>query len=236
MPIAPHSPGIVPSSTSVTSGEATSSPFLPRYTLAPLPTRSASRPCPQASWNSTPPLPRWMTTGSEPLGAGRAPSLVSAWRAASRRQVARVEAVEHLVAVGAAHALVAGLHPGVATGDRADPHHRPHLLVGGQDAVGVGDEDPLARVGVAGRHLDDRPTGRACRVVDAAQQGDAIGLGHLVRVALHRADAVARRVASGRSPAPRRRPGWRRPRRPRRRPAGRARTGRRCGRTRWSHP
>ena len=36
MPIAPHSPLIVPSSTSVTSGEATSSPSLPRYTLRAL--------------------------------------------------------------------------------------------------------------------------------------------------------------------------------------------------------
>ena len=66
MAIAPHSPAIVPSSTSVTSGDATCSPTLPRKTLAPLATRSASRPWPHASWNSTPPLPRLITTGIVP--------------------------------------------------------------------------------------------------------------------------------------------------------------------------
>ena len=80
----PHSPAIVPSSISVTFGEATCSPTLPAYTLAPLAMASASSPWPHASWNSTPPLPRLMTTGIVPDGAGRASSFVVAIRAASR--------------------------------------------------------------------------------------------------------------------------------------------------------
>ena len=83
-PSVPHSPAIVPSSISVTFGEATCSPTLPAYTLAPLAMASASSPWPHASWNSTPPLPRLMTTGIVPDGAGRASSLVVAIRAASR--------------------------------------------------------------------------------------------------------------------------------------------------------
>ena len=51
-------------------------------------------------------------------------------------------------------------------------------------------EHPLAAVAVAGRHLDDRRTLGAGGVVDAAQQGDLVGLGDLVGVAL---DGVDRR-------------------------------------------
>ena len=83
MAMAPHSLRIVPSSTSVTSGDATCSPTLPRYTEAPLPTRSASSPWPHASWNSTPPEPALMTTGIEPDGAGRAFNFVIARSAAT---------------------------------------------------------------------------------------------------------------------------------------------------------
>ena len=66
----PHSRPYVPSSTSVTSGDATSSPTWPVNTDASFSTRSASSPWPHASWNSTPPAPRCSTTGSLPDGAG----------------------------------------------------------------------------------------------------------------------------------------------------------------------
>ena len=79
----PHSPPIVPSSTSVTSGDATCSPRRPANTEAPLLTRSASSPWPQASWNITPPPPGPMTTVISPDGAGRASSLVIARCAAA---------------------------------------------------------------------------------------------------------------------------------------------------------
>ena len=89
---------MVPSSTSVTSGDATCSPRRPLNTEAPLSTRSFSRPWPQASWNSTPPPPGPMTTGSVPDGAGRAASLVMARLGGGAGELLDLVAVEQLEA------------------------------------------------------------------------------------------------------------------------------------------
>ena len=66
-----------------------------------------------------------MTTGIVPDGAGRACSLVIASRAASRGHLVDVDAVEDLEPDGVAHRLVAGLHAGVAVGDRRDAERGP---------------------------------------------------------------------------------------------------------------
>ena len=60
-----------------------------------------------------------------------------------------------------------------------------HLLVVGQQAVGVGDQDPLAAVAVAGRHLHDRRR-RLARAASSTplQQLDLGGLGDVVGAAL----------------------------------------------------
>ena len=92
-----------------------------------------------------------------PLGAGRAPSLVSAWRAASRAS-SSTSIVSNISNPTVWPALwKPGLHAGVAVGDDTDTYGLPDLLVGGQQAIGVGDHDPLAAVAVAGADLDDRP-------------------------------------------------------------------------------
>ena len=71
-------------------------------------------------------------------------------------EVVDVDGVEQLEAHRVARALGTGLHAGVAVGHGADADERAHLLVGHQHAVGVGDEDALAAVGVARHHLHDR--------------------------------------------------------------------------------
>src|SRR2546428_558602 len=81
--------GIVPSSTTVTSAEATFCPMRPAKAEVPLRLKSPSRPCPMASCRRMPGQPGPNTTVIEPAGASTAPSLSTAWRAASaakRRQ------------------------------------------------------------------------------------------------------------------------------------------------------
>ncbi len=175
---------MVPSSTMVTMGLATSSPTRPLNTDAPLPTRSASRPWPQASWNSTPPPPEPMTTGIWPLGAGRADSLVSARCAARRGQLVDVVEVEQLEADGVADALAPGLHAGVAGGHARHREERLHLVVRRQQAVAVGHQDAAAAVAVAGRHLADGAALLAGDLVGPGEQLDLAGLGHVAGVDL----------------------------------------------------
>ena len=84
-----------------------------------------------------------MTTGIAPDGAGRALSLVIAWRAASRASLLDVDRVEDLESDRVAHRLVPGLHAGVAVGDGADAQQGAHHFVVGEHAVGVGDQHRL---------------------------------------------------------------------------------------------
>ena len=90
-------------------------------------------------------------------------------------------------------ALEAGLHAGVAVGDDADAHRLADLLVVGEQAVGVGDQDALAAVAVARADLHDGAAAGAGRLVDPLQQRDLVGLRHLVGEPLDGVDPMRRR-------------------------------------------
>ena len=131
--------------------------------------------------------------------------------------------------------LVAGLHAGVAVGHDADAQQRAHLLVVGEQAVGVGDEDPLAAVAVAGRHLHDRRRRRP-------RAASSMRCSSSTLRPWARRRGTARRGSTGAAPtrvsddgaraaaalAGGRRGGLGRG------PQARLRRGRRCGRNRWS--
>ena len=150
-----------------------------------------------------------MTTGSLPEGAGRARSLSSARCAAVHGELFDVVAVEQLEPDGVPHRLVAGLHARVATRDCAHAKQGLHLIVLGEQAVTVRDEDAAPAVAVRGRHLHDRRTLGPSRRVGALQQLDLEGLRdglgrgqHLVRP-VHGApsevdDSCAAAAAAGR--------------------------------------
>ena len=174
----PHSSAIVPSSTSVTSGDATCWPSRPLNTDAPLSTRSFSRPWPQASWNSTPPPPGPMTTGRVPDGRRAGGQLGDGPAGGGAGDVLDLVAVEQLEADRAAERLVAGLHAGVAGGHGRHHEQRADLVVGGQQAVAVGHQDLAAGVAVAGPHLADRAALGPGGLVGPAQQLDLGALGH----------------------------------------------------------
>ena len=86
--------------------------------------------------------------------------------------VVDVVGVEQLEADGAAERLVAGLHAGVARGHRHDREQRAHLVVLGEQAVAVGDEDAPAAVAVAGGDLGDGRAGAAGGGVGSAEEVD----------------------------------------------------------------
>ena len=90
-----------------------------------------------------------MTTGIEPDGAGPGAELGDRLAGGVAGELLDVDGVEDLEADRVAHRVEAGLHAGVAVGDGADAQQQPHDLVVGEQAVAVGDEHPLARVGVA---------------------------------------------------------------------------------------
>ena len=194
---------------------------------------SASSPWPQASWNRMPPLPPARTMGTSPEGAGRAESLVRARAAARAGDVLDGMALEDLEALGAGERLVPGLHAGVAVGDADDVEAGPDLVVLGEEAVGVRDEDATAAVAAADLDLRDGVAGGACGVVGPGEELELAGLvddsGRVVGAVAVTATAVER----DRPGAAARRRGRRRRRLGRRR-GGRLRTGRPCGRNRWS--
>ena len=105
-----------------------------------------------------------MTTGIVPDGAGRAASLQQRPLGRLAGEVVDVVGVEQLEADRAAERLVAGLHAGVARGHRHHGEQRADLVVLGEEAVAVGDEDAAAAVAVAGGDLGDgRAGGRGRR-------------------------------------------------------------------------
>ena len=69
------------------------------------------------------------------------------------------------------------LHPGVAVGDAVHEEARPHLVVFGEEAVGVGHEDPSSGVGIRGAHLEDRVALGPRRIVGPSQE---VGLARLL--------------------------------------------------------
>src|SRR4029079_12868474 len=77
-----------------------------------------------------------------------------------------------------------GLHAGVTGGHARDREEGLHLVVGGEQAVAVGDEDAAASVAVAGRHLADGAALLARDLVGPSQQLDLAGLGHVAGVDL----------------------------------------------------
>ena len=134
---------------------------------------SASSPWPQASWKRTPPEPPARTTGARRVGAGRASSLVRAWRAALRRHRRHVLVLEHLEPRGLRDRLVAGLHARVAARHADHVHPRAHEVVAREGAVGARDEDPAARVAEPDHDLADGGARRPRGVVGGLEQLDA---------------------------------------------------------------
>ena len=123
-----------------------------------------------------PPLPPARTMGTSPEGAGRAESLVRARAAAVRATSSTRVALEDLEALGAGERLVAGLHAGVAVGDAQDVEAGPDLVVRGEEAVGVRDEDPAAAVADADLDLGDGVAGGAGGVVGPGEELELAGL------------------------------------------------------------
>ena len=100
--------------------------------------------------------------------------------------------VEQLEADGVPERLVPGLQAGVAAGHHADAEQGAHLLVVGQDPVGVGHEDALAAVAVPGGHLHHGGTGVAGGLVGPQEELDLGRLADGVGRDRHVADAVRR--------------------------------------------
>ncbi len=153
----PTRPVIVPSSTRVTSGEATCSPTLPAIDAAhPSATRSASSPWPHASWNSTPPLPCLITTGIAPLGAGRASQLGERLAGGLAGELLDVDGVEQLEADGVADRLGSRSACRCRRRPRTDAQQRADDLSSSASTPSVlATRTCFAAVAVAGRHLDD---------------------------------------------------------------------------------
>ena len=80
----PRASPIVPSSTTVTPGDATRMPILPVKAEVLFLMKSPSSPWPTASWSRMPGQPGPSTTGMMPAGAGAAPRLWIASETASR--------------------------------------------------------------------------------------------------------------------------------------------------------
>ncbi len=74
----PRRLAIVPSSTTVTSSEATGWPSRPENAEVFLRLKSPSSPCPTASWSRMPGQPGPSTTVISPAGASTAPSFMIA--------------------------------------------------------------------------------------------------------------------------------------------------------------
>src|SRR6267378_1620153 len=142
----PRRPGSVPSSTTVTPGEATRCPMRPANAELPLRLKSPSSPWPTASCNSTPGQPGPSTTVIVP-GLG-----------------------EVRIVPPSAAARGAGLAPAVLLGDHLhrQAHQRPH--VGGDAAVGARDQHHLVLAAQARHHLRDARVERAAFPLQLLEQ------------------------------------------------------------------
>ncbi len=100
--------------------------------------------------------------------------------------------VEQLETDRVPDALAAGLHAGVAHCNGAHTEHGAHLVVSGEQPIGVRDQDPATTVAVAGRHLRNVATGRTGGCVGPLEQFDLGGLGDLVGSDLCRARVLHR--------------------------------------------
>ena len=116
------------------------------------------------------------TTGIRPVGAGTASSRLQRAGRGRAADLLGLHVVEELEAHRAARRLVAGLHAGVAGRDALHHHARAHVVVVGEQAVGVGDEDAAVRVGVGSGDRGDRAALLAGGGVGLLQQLDLAGL------------------------------------------------------------
>ncbi len=132
--------------------------------------------------------------------AGRRGNRVEQAQRARRRRAPdflRLHRVEQLEAHRAAGRLVAGLHAGVAGRDALHHHPRAHLVVVGEQAVGVGNLDAAVRVGV--RRGDRRDRAWPCSRAAASARREQLDLARLLD-RLGRDEVVAP-ARGGRRPA-----------------------------------
>ena len=147
---------MVPSSTTVTPGEAIRLPIRPANAEVFLRLKSPSSPWPIASCSRMPGQPEPSTTGISPAGAGRLSRLTSAWR---KRLIDRAtpgaSCGDEVVAKAAARAVTAGFAPAALLHHDRDvqPHQRPQ--VGDARAVGAHDLHRLPFAADRGHHLLD---------------------------------------------------------------------------------
>jgi hypothetical protein len=177
MPIAPHSVLIVPSSTSVTSGEATSSPALPRYTtrslgdqvgLEAVTARLVEQHAAAAALDDHRQRPAGRRAGVE-LGDRHAGRVAGELLHVDRSNISKPTVWPALW-----KPVCMPASPLATTLIR---NEAAHLLVLGEHAVGVGDEDAACgcrRSRPTPARSPHRPSGR---VVDPPEQFDLAALG-----------------------------------------------------------
>ena len=167
--------------------DATCWPMRPAKAEVFLRLKSASRPWPTASWSRTPGQPGPRTTSISPAGAAMAPSWRMAVRAASRAKCSG-DFVAFEEVHGDAAAAAAGAAGGAASaivacgvlGDDEDVEAGEGLGVGGEGAVGGGDEDAAQLVGEAGADLGDAGVvgaGSGVGALDEGELGGDLGVG-----------------------------------------------------------
>ena len=136
----PRRLAMVPSSTTVTSSDATLWPTRPENAEVPLRLKSPSRPWPTASWSRMPGQPGPSTTVSVPAGASTAPSLMIAWRAASvakRRQRASSRKKSKPTRPAAPEAARLALARVLGDHGDVEPRQRAHVAHGKPDGVTI---------------------------------------------------------------------------------------------------
>src|ERR1044071_8645127 len=185
----PRRPGRVPSSTTVTPGDATRWPRRPENAELPLRLKSPSRPWPTASCRSTPGQPGPSTTVIVPAGAGRASRLTSACDTACRAYSSSTASGK--VGWGGAPPPAAGaaLAPSVRFRDHLHRQADQRADVGGERAVGARDEHHLVLAAEARDALRDARVERAALALEPLEQRHLlrrIERGHRVERAVQR--------------------------------------------------
>ena len=199
----PRRLAIVPSSTTVHSGEATRSPMRPLKAETSLRLKSPSRPWPTASCSSTPGQPGPSTTVIVPAGASIACRLRSAWSAAActqRRQ--RSPSVRKRELDPAAAAGGALLALAVLVGDAGDAQADQRLHVADDDSGRVDHQDDLLLDAEAGQDVGDARIVAARDDVDLVEQRDLLVQTDVERRAPERVEIVRRAGRRAPPPAP----------------------------------
>src|SRR5438876_9346446 len=138
---------IVPSSTTVTSSEATFWPTRPENAETSLRLKSPSRPWPTASWSRMPGQPGPSTTVIVPAGASTARSLRTVWRRLPREPAPALVLEEEVERDASAAAVGADLALAALLGDRGHVESRQRPNVAHRPTRGRRDQrhDLLAR-------------------------------------------------------------------------------------------